>query len=89
LPETTYTTDRQTIPANSTLYVFSDGIYEGGQAAGCQDWGLEAFVDLLAAFESEPHQAEPTLDGILDQVRRSSGIATFEDDLSILKIKFC
>jgi sigma-B regulation protein RsbU (phosphoserine phosphatase) len=88
LPETTYTTDRQTIPANSTLYVFSDGIYEGGQASGCTGWGLDPFVDLLVALESEPNRAEPNLNGMLDQVRRSSGITTFEDDLSILKIKF-
>ncbi|PSB13316.1 regulator [filamentous cyanobacterium CCP2] len=84
LTETTYTSDRLTIPENSILYVFSDGIYETGQASGHSNWGLEAFVDLLVTLK-----AEPNLNVMLDRVQRSSGVSTFEDDLSILKVKFC
>ncbi|WP_416674608.1 PP2C family protein-serine/threonine phosphatase [Egbenema bharatensis] len=83
LPETTYTSDRQTIPENSILYVFSDGIYEIGQATGSSSWGLEGFIDLLVDLKTEPN-----LNVMLDRVQRSSGTTTFDDDLSILRIEF-
>lgn len=83
LPEAFYTSDRQTIPENSTLYVFSDGIYDIGNTPSNTTWGLDKFVDLLAHSTTKAE-----LDVILDGVQRSSGVETFEDDLSILKIEF-
>ncbi|NEQ29030.1 MAG: SpoIIE family protein phosphatase, partial [Microcoleus sp. SIO2G3] len=75
-----FTSDRCVIPANSTLYVFSDGIYELTTSAG---WGFEAFVDLLT------QQSEAAdLDDLLRQIQRLNAIETFADDLSILRIGF-
>ncbi|WAL62753.1 PP2C family protein-serine/threonine phosphatase [Thermocoleostomius sinensis] len=83
LPEVSYNSDRQTIPPNSTLYIFSDGIYEAGQLATPSKWNLDAFVELLVQLN-----ASANLDSILEQVQQSSGVETFDDDLSLLKVNF-
>lgn len=83
LPEVTYSSDRLTIPANSKLYIFSDGIYEAGQMSAHSTWSLDAFVQLLIELE-----AQTSLDAILNHVHHSSGIETFDDDLSLLQVAF-
>lgn len=82
LPEVAYTSDRQTIPANSRLYIFSDGIYEVGQTA-IASWNLDAFIQMLIALDDQT-----SLNDILEAVQRSSGVETFEDDLSLLQVDF-
>jgi len=83
LPEVSYTSDRQTIPVNSRLYIFSDGIYEVGQTGSRSNWNLDAFIQMLITLE---HQT--SLNMILDAVQRSSGVETFEDDLSLMQVNF-
>lgn len=83
LPEVTYTSDRQIIPAHSKLYIFSDGIYEAGQMTADSDWNLDAFIQMLSELD-----AETSLNHVLDSVQHSSGIATFDDDLSLLQVAF-
>ena len=77
-----FTSDRFTVPDASVMYVFSDGIYELLQPGECI-WGLDAFVNLLAALS-------PTvsLDEILSQIQTESGVQTFDDDLSLLRVCF-
>ena len=82
LPEVTYTSDRQTIPANSRLYIFSDGIYEAGQT-NATSWNLDAFIQMLVALDDQT-----SLNAILKAVQRSSGVETFDDDLSLLQVDF-
>jgi phosphoserine phosphatase RsbU/P len=83
LPEVSYTSDRQTIPPNSTLYIFSDGIYEAGQMETVSKWNLDTFVHLLVDLESDA-----SLDTVLDAVQQLSGVETFDDDLSLMKVTF-
>jgi sigma-B regulation protein RsbU (phosphoserine phosphatase) len=83
LSEATFTSDRQEIPPGSTLYIFSDGIYEAMEQIQDQLWGLEAFVHLL-----KQHQQNKSLDHILENVRLHSASPTFSDDLSLLQIRF-
>jgi phosphoserine phosphatase RsbU/P len=82
MPDARFTSDRFTVPDASVLYVFSDGIYELSQPGDCI-WGLDAFVNLLAAVK-------PTvsLDEILSRVQTESGVQTFDDDLSLLRVGF-
>ncbi len=82
MPEARFTSDRFTVPDASVMYVFSDGIYELSQP-GDGIWGLDAFVNLLATFD-------PTvsLDEILAQIQAESGVQTFNDDLSLLRVSF-
>jgi phosphoserine phosphatase RsbU/P len=77
-----FTSDRMTVPDASVMYVFSDGIYELCQP-GQQIWGLDAFVTLLAALDPKV-----SLDEILAQIQTESGVQTFNDDLSLLRVRF-
>jgi sigma-B regulation protein RsbU (phosphoserine phosphatase) len=86
LPEVTFTCDRCTIPANSTLYIFSDGVYELNPLEQA-NWGLDQFIALLSQF-SQPADAQTELDEILQHVRQVNIADTFNDDASLVKIQF-
>lgn len=83
LSDATYTSDRQAIPPNSILYIFSDGIYETKQQTRCSRWSFEAFMEMLV-------QLDPALDldDILRAVQDWTGLQSFDDDLSLLKVVF-
>jgi sigma-B regulation protein RsbU (phosphoserine phosphatase) len=83
LDDTKYTSDRQDIPPGSTLYVFSDGIFDFSQAES-NHWGLNSLVDILASARGD----RIDLDNLLDIIRQASGVHTFDDDLSLLKLDF-
>ena len=82
LTEATFVSDRQTIPKNSTLYIFSDGVYDISQPDH-QSWGLNEFTDTLVELETTIN-----LDEILTTIQRMSGIETYDDDLSLLRVNF-
>ncbi|MBD2102090.1 PP2C family protein-serine/threonine phosphatase [Leptolyngbya sp. FACHB-261] len=68
----------------STLYVFSDGVYEI-EPDQEQAWGLDAFVDLLMTHAP----ASPfSWDQLLQAIQTVNGKNTFDDDFSLLKIHF-
>lgn len=118
-PDIEYQEASYAVTTSSTLYVFSDGIYEIQQADG-SIWGMEPFVELLVSCEAahppvcndhaspSPNQrpANPsgpilsispspgttnaaTVDAIIDHVRTIGPKRDFEDDLSLLQIRFC
>jgi len=72
------------ITANSSLYVFSDGIYEIEQQPNAH-WGLERLINLLKKYQQTP---ERDLERLLKYVRGWHPNFQFEDDLSILQIDF-
>jgi phosphoserine phosphatase RsbU/P len=82
IPDATFVSDRCSIPPNSQLYVFSDGIYELHPRQQTE-WDLKDFVHLLT-------QASPAfgLDQILQQVQQVNGSDTFHDDVSLLNVVF-
>lgn len=81
LADTTFISDRQEIPNGSQLYIFSDGTYDFREARD-QAWGLDAFAHLLA---SSPNA---DLDQILEAIKRRTYTDVFNDDLSLLQVKF-
>jgi sigma-B regulation protein RsbU (phosphoserine phosphatase) len=84
LPEFNFVQNCCKIPQGSSLYIFSDGIYEIPQANG-QVWGINAFIDVLADL----HQSNKNyLDEVLLHVKAINGKEAFDDDLSILKLAF-
>jgi sigma-B regulation protein RsbU (phosphoserine phosphatase) len=84
LDDTKFVSDRQDIPPGSTLYIFSDGIFDFNQVDDRNQWGLDSLIEIL----TKAHVDQLDLDTMLDMIRQVSGVETFEDDLSLLKIKF-
>lgn len=68
----------------STLYIFSDGIYEINQLDG-SIWGLDPFVDLLADCRN---RSVSNLDQVLHALKSVNPKDYFDDDLSLLEINF-
>jgi sigma-B regulation protein RsbU (phosphoserine phosphatase) len=73
-----------TVEEGSTLYIFSDGVYEIMQPDGTV-WSLDAFIDWLADFS----RVNPlNLDRVLQELRSLTGKGAFNDDVSLLQVKF-
>lgn len=69
---------------NSSLYLFSDGIYELPQPDG-ELWGLDRFTHQLQAYRLTPNR---NLDQIINQMKTVNQDLAFDDDLSLLEINF-
>ncbi len=80
-----YTDDTCYIEQSSSLYIFSDGVYEIHQSDG-MIFGLDAFVDLL--IDSAPSSNGHQLDTVLESVKLINSGHPFDDDFSLLKIQF-
>ena len=83
-PDSEYTDGYCQINLPSRLYIFSDGIYEITQIDG-QIWGLDKFVQLLEEYYD---QQQSNLDLLLKQVQLHNPENYFDDDLSIMELKF-
>ena len=83
-PDIQYVNASCKIAAQSSLYVFSDGIYEVEPQANSH-WGLDRLIDLLKKYQQNPERNLPRL---LQYVRTWHPNFQFEDDLSILQIDF-
>lgn len=68
----------------STLYIFSDGVYEIHQPDG-NIWGLDPFIDLLAAYNGA---TSDQLELVLNYIQKLNAKAVFDDDWSLLKVNF-
>lgn len=83
-PEARYVDNCCDVEDLSTLYIFSDGVYEIHQPDG-NIWGLDPFIDLLAAYNGAT--ADP-LELVLSYVQKLNAKAVFDDDWSLLKVDF-
>jgi len=83
-PTGNYTNGLHNIEKNSTLYLFSDGVYEINQSDG-KLWSLSEFINFLKTY---PSNRTCNLDAILSYIQSLNGSKVFDDDLSILKIDF-
>ncbi|PPJ63830.1 PP2C family protein-serine/threonine phosphatase [Cuspidothrix issatschenkoi] len=83
-PEAKYVDSSCYIEKSSTLYIFSDGAYEITQTDG-NLWNLEAFIQILISLQ---YSVDNQLDYILSYLIDLNSKETFEDDLSILQVKF-
>lgn len=84
-PDARYTSDRLTVEPGSTLYIFSDGVYEVSRPDG-SIWGLEAFIQLLTQRSQTP--LPPDLEEILQAIQEINPGEPFPDDLSLLQLRF-
>jgi sigma-B regulation protein RsbU (phosphoserine phosphatase) len=85
LPDARFSSQRCEIPQNSSLYIFSDGVYEIMQSDG-KIWGLDSFVQMLR--QSQAAIAEKGLDLIIDHLKQLNLKDSFEDDVSLLQVQF-
>lgn len=83
-PDADYIDECCEIVEPSTLYIFSDGIYEINQSDGTI-WGLDPFVQLLTECRSKNTR---DLDQILEAIKAVNPKDYFDDDLSLLEINF-
>ena len=80
MPDAKYKWHRCQVPPNSSLYLFSDGLYEVLQNND-QYLGLDAFIDLLTVA-----RREKSVDYILQSVMHRQVNATASDDMSLMMI---
>ncbi|MGL5807026.1 MAG: PP2C family protein-serine/threonine phosphatase [Xenococcaceae cyanobacterium] len=83
-PDVNYMNASCRINPQSSLYVFSDGIYEIDQSKS-MIWGLDKFIELLRDYKKIPQR---NLDTLLERVQACNPQANFDDDLSIMQIDF-
>ncbi len=83
-PNAPYLDECCEITEASTLYIFSDGIYEINQLDG-SIWGLDPFVDLLVDCRN---RSVSNLDQVLHALKSVNPKDYFDDDLSLLEINF-
>ena len=85
LPDFPFDVRRLEIPIGSSLYVFSDGVYEISVGDNHEIWGLDAWADVLKRHKETQ---SPSLKPLLDEVCRVNGGTNLEDDFSVLEICF-
>ncbi len=85
MPDAPFSTDSTEVPAGSTLYVFSDGVYEVNYADGSGMMTEEEFGEGLCL---PPEDGKTKVASMVDWVRHAQGHAAFEDDFSLMEIIF-
>ncbi|WP_017324302.1 PP2C family protein-serine/threonine phosphatase [Synechococcus sp. PCC 7336] len=84
-----YVQQECSIAAGSTLYLFSDGIYEEIDTDRNELWGLENFIQFLqATHQNCGDRAEQVIPSVLNRVRQLRGKSRFIDDVSLLQVVF-
>jgi sigma-B regulation protein RsbU (phosphoserine phosphatase) len=83
-PEAKYVDRACKIDNFSSLYIFSDGAYEITKSDGTL-WNLDGFIQLLVSLQ---HSVDYQLEHILNYLINLNSKEAFDDDLSILQIKF-
>lgn len=84
-PEAKYVDSTCDIDKFSSLYIFSDGAYEITKSDGTL-WSLDGFIQLILSLQN--HAFDYQLDHILDYLITLNSKEAFDDDLSLLQIKF-
>jgi len=83
-PEAHYVDDFCWVDRLSKLYIFSDGVYEITRQDGSL-WDLDGFIQLLLSLQlTNDYQLESILNYLTDLNAKE----LFDDDLSILEVKF-
>jgi PAS domain S-box-containing protein len=83
LPEADFEDNFCEIPKDSTLYIFSDGVYEIHQPDG-KLWGLNNFVDFLTDYQKNHTN---NLDEVLHHIQNLNANKALDDDFSLLQVK--
>ncbi|UCE56351.1 MAG: SpoIIE family protein phosphatase [Desulfobacterales bacterium] len=74
----------QSVDAGTSLYVFSDGVYEIKTRDGSM-WGFREYTSLLSDLDSNKYNS---LDNLYNETLQLSKGEAFEDDYTILRARF-
>ncbi|MFG6093859.1 fused response regulator/phosphatase [Leptothoe sp. ISB3NOV94-8A] len=85
LPDFPFDVRKFEIPVGSSLYLFSDGVYEIPVGDNHEIWGLDAWADVLREYKGTNSS---NLQPLLDKVCYVNGGANLEDDFSVLEVCF-
>ena len=80
-----YTSGTATVPERALLFLYSDGAYEITQPDGAM-WTHEAFSELLRT--NAPNAGLLPLDIVVKTITTVRGSDRFEDDVSMLEVRF-
>lgn len=83
-PDVTYVDNSCVVEKLSSLYIFSDGVYEIPQPGG-EIWGMDNFINLILEYHKYGYFH---LDKILNYVQDLNCGNPFSDDFSLLKVIF-
>lgn len=84
IPEVTYQQETHAVAPDSTLYLFSDGVYEITTADG-KRWQFEQFSQLIQMYHQKRLRS---LNKIFTEITRIQGQPTLEDDYSLIQADF-
>ncbi|MGB3693056.1 MAG: SpoIIE family protein phosphatase [Spirulinaceae cyanobacterium] len=83
-PDAEYTDTSCEVRPDTSLYLFSDGIYELSQEDGTL-WGLDNFIEQLKDHQNNPQQ---NLEFLIKKVQSFNSKDVLDDDLSLMRIDF-
>lgn len=72
------------IQSGSSLYLFSDGVYEIVQPNG-EVWTFDGFMSVVSEYQRRQFDS---LDPLFQQIQHIAGNKNFDDDYSLMKISF-
>lgn len=75
------------VPRESRLFLFSDGIYEFITREGAI-LGVEAFIQLLERTAADTPHGNTSIKNILERLASLSDVDHFQDDVSLLEVRF-
>ena len=84
MPESTYEKGQCTVDSNSTLFIFSDGVYEIEKTDGSM-WSFKEFSELLKEKNGD---SRSKLDQLFHYVKNLGNSEHLEDDYTIIAISF-
>ena len=84
IPDGTYQKKVCLIAQNTTLYIFSDGVYEVKKSDGSM-WRFDEFADFMNSAKTG---GQSTLDRLYNYAKNLGGSDTFEDDFTIVEVAF-
>jgi serine phosphatase RsbU (regulator of sigma subunit) len=84
MPGSDYEIQQTTVPHGSSLYLFSDGVFEI-MTKDQQRWSLPDFLPLLLEVPT-PGSSEP--ERIYRQVKEAAAPGPLDDDFSLMTVRF-
>ncbi|NNL78698.1 MAG: serine/threonine-protein phosphatase, partial [Desulfobacterales bacterium] len=84
MPNVTYKKNKLIVSEKTTLYVFSDGVYEVNKSDGSM-WRFKDFSDFMDNIKAE---GQSRIDSLYQHVKNIGNLKYLEDDFTIVEVAF-